>query len=116
MTGTPPFECGPECPAPDHHGRGPRIQASSMPAAAATAGAAGAAVQGPAAPSSWDLIWATGQTQAANEDPYSTRASREVAAAAEQAAFRAAQHIGLDDPGACAHELELAGTEPEAAL
>ena len=59
---------------------------------------AGALVQGPAAPSFWDLIWTTGQTQAANEDPRSTRATREVAAAAEQAAFRAAQHIGLDDP------------------
>ena len=106
MTDNPPFECGPECPAPDHHGGGPRIQASTMPAPAP---AAGAPVQGPAAPSSWDLIWATGQTQAANEDPHSTRATREVAAAAEQAAFRAAQHIGLDDPdpGAYARELEL---------
>ena len=76
---------------------------------ARTATAAGAPVQGPAAPSSWDLIWATGQTQAANQDPHSTRASREVAAAAEQAAFRAAQHIGLDDPDpdAYARELEL---------
>jgi hypothetical protein len=75
----------------------------------ATAAAAGATVQGPAAPSSWDLIWATGETQAANEDPHSTRATREIAAAAEQAAFRAAQHIGLDDPGpdAYARELEL---------
>jgi len=75
----------------------------------APATAAGAPDQGPAAPSSWDLIWATGQTQAANEDPHSTRASREIAAAAEQAAFRAAQHIGLDDPdpGAYAKELEL---------
>ena len=87
----PPFECDPDCPAPDHHGR------------------AEGPVQGPAAPSSWDLIWATGQTQAANQDPHSTPASREVTAAAEQAAFRAAQHIGLDDPDpdAYARELEL---------
>ena len=106
MTDNPPFECGPERPAPDHHGSGPWVQASNMPA---TAAAAGAPVQGPAAPSSWDLIWATGETQAANEDPHSTRATREVAAAAEQAAFRAAQHIGLDDldPGAYARKLEL---------
>jgi len=112
MTDNPPFECGPECPAPDHHGRGPRIQSSKMPA---TATAAGAPVQGPAAPSSWDLIWATGQTQAANEDPYSNHASRE-AAAAEQAAFRAAQHIGLDDPGpgAYAREFELEAPAMEA--
>ncbi len=105
MTGTPPFERGPQCPAPDHHGRSPQIEARTMPAATA----AGAPVQGPAAPSSWDLIWAPGETQAANEDPYSTRASREIAAAAEQAAFRAAQHIGLDDPDpdAYARELEL---------
>ena len=106
MTDNPPFECGPQCPAPDNHGRGPQIEASTMPA---TATAAGALVQGPAAPSSWDLIWATGETQAVNEDPYSTRASREIAAAAEQAAFRAAQHIGLDDPDpdAYAQEFEL---------
>ena len=31
MTGTPPFECGPDCPAPDHHGRGPRPVASDVP-------------------------------------------------------------------------------------
>ena len=31
MTGNPPFECGPDCPAPDHHGRGPRPVASDVP-------------------------------------------------------------------------------------
>ncbi len=105
MTDSPPFECGPQCPAPVHLGRGPRVHACTIPGPAG----AGAPVQGPAAPSSWDLIWATGETQAANEDPRSTRATREVAAAAEQAAFRAAQHLGLDDPdpGAYARELEL---------
>ena len=46
MTGTPPFECGPECPAPDHHGRGPRVQASSMPATATRAAGAAGAVSG----------------------------------------------------------------------
>ena len=32
MTGNPPFECGPECPAPDHHDRGQRPAASGNPA------------------------------------------------------------------------------------
>ena len=32
MTDTPPFECGPECPAPDHHGAGPVTPASGLPA------------------------------------------------------------------------------------
>ena len=31
MTGDPPFECGPDCPAPDHQGRGQRIEASDTP-------------------------------------------------------------------------------------
>jgi hypothetical protein len=33
MTDTPPFECGPECPAPDHHGSGPRTQGQTAPTA-----------------------------------------------------------------------------------
>ena len=33
MTDSPPFECGPECPAPDHHGRGPRAQGQTTPTA-----------------------------------------------------------------------------------
>jgi hypothetical protein len=32
MTGNPPFECGPECPAPDHHDRGQRPAAGGNPA------------------------------------------------------------------------------------
>ena len=32
VTGTPPSGCGPDCPAPDHHGAGPRPGASDMPA------------------------------------------------------------------------------------
>ena len=32
-TDAPPFECGPECPAPDHHGSGPRIQGQTAPTA-----------------------------------------------------------------------------------
>jgi len=32
MTDTPPFECGPDCPAPGHHGRGPQAPASGPPA------------------------------------------------------------------------------------
>ena len=32
MTGTPPFECGPDCPAPDHRGVGPRASVSGLPA------------------------------------------------------------------------------------
>jgi len=31
VTGTPPSGCGPGCPAPDHHGRGPRPVASDVP-------------------------------------------------------------------------------------
>ena len=31
MTGDPPFECGPDCPAPDHHDLGQRIEASDNP-------------------------------------------------------------------------------------
>jgi hypothetical protein len=33
MTGNPLFECGPECPAPDHHGSGPRVQGQTTPTA-----------------------------------------------------------------------------------
>ena len=32
MTDSPPFECGPRVPSPDHHGRGPRPSASTPPA------------------------------------------------------------------------------------
>ena len=106
MTDSPPFECGPECPAPDHHGRGPQIEASTMPAPAT---AAGAPVQGPAAPCVLGPDLGHRPDTAANEDPHSTRAAARWPAAAEQAAFRAAQHLGLDDPDpdAYARELEL---------
>ena len=61
-------------------------------------GQAGAPVHGPAAPTEADLLWATGQTAAVMDTPGHTRAQAEIAAAAEQAAYTAARHLGLDDP------------------
>ena len=72
-----------------------------MTDAAATTGATALAegpVQGPAAPAYGDLIWATGTTAATMADPGATLAQREAAAEAEQAAYIAARHLGIDDP------------------
>ena len=55
-------------------------------------------VQGPAAPTAADLLWATGTTAAAMDDPGASMAEREAYAEAEQATYTAAQHLGLDDP------------------
>ena len=54
---------------------------------------------GPAAPAYSDLIWATGTTAAAMADPGATLAQREAAAEAEQAAYIAARHLGVNGPG-----------------
>ena len=70
-------------------------------------------VQGPAAPAYGDLIWATGTTAATMADPAATLAQREAAAEAEQAAYIAARHLGVNnpEPGVYARKLELEAPE-----
>ena len=81
----------------------------------ATTPAAGP-VQGPAAPTYSDLIWATGTTAATMADPSATLAQREAAAEAEQAAYIAARHLGVNDPEPDVYARELELEAPEAAL
>ena len=73
-------------------------------------------VQGPAAPAYGDLIWATGTTAAAMADPGATLAQREAAAEAEQAAYIAARHLGVDDPEPDVYARELELEAPEVGL
>jgi len=78
---------------------------------------ADAPMQGPAAPTEADLLWATGQTKAVMDTPGRTLAQGEIAAAAEQAAYTAARHIGIDDPERDLYQLpELEAPEWEAGL
>ena len=111
MTDTPPFECGPECPAPDHHGSGPRIQdqtASTAHVEIASNGPgqiyvgesrvqAEAPVYGPAAPTEADCAWATASTTAAMSAPECWFGTRQAYAEAEAATYAAAYHLGLDE-------------------
>ncbi len=73
-------------------------------------------VQGPAAPAYSDLIWATGTTAATMADPGASLAQREAAADAEQAAYIAARHLGVDDPEPDVYARELELDAPEAGL
>ena len=73
-------------------------------------------VQGPAAPAYGDLIWATGTTAATMADPGATLAQREAAAEAEQAAYIAARHLGVNDPEPDVYARELELEAPEVAL
>jgi hypothetical protein len=137
MTDSPPFECGPECPAPDHHGRGPRAQGQTTPTAhveiandgpgqiyvgdpaqpASPAmmrqaeAPAGAPVYGPAAPTEADCAWATASTTAAMSAPECWFGTRQAYAEAEAATYAAAYHLGLDESAPAPPELE-----PEAEL
>jgi len=132
MTDTPPFECGPECPAPDHHGSGPRTQGQTTPTAhveiandgpgqiyvgdpaqPASPGMmrqaeaqADAPVYGPAAPTEADCAWATASTTAAMSDANVWFGTRQAYAAAEAATYAAAYHIGLDESAPEPPELE----------
>jgi hypothetical protein len=67
----------------------------------ATAPAAGP-VQGPAAPTYTDLIWATASSQAALDDPHATLETRLAVLEAEAATYTAAAHLGVG--GATAEE------------
>ena len=76
-----------------------------MTAAAAAPGAAttGAGpVQGPAAPTHTDLIWATASSQAELDDPHATLETRLAVLEAEAATYTAAAHLGVG--GATAEE------------
>jgi hypothetical protein len=73
----------------------------------ATTTAAGP-VQGPAAPTHTDLIWATASSQAALDDPALSIQDRQSYLEAEAATYTAAAHLGVDGgtPGHYAAELE----------
>ena len=80
-------------------------------------GQAGAPVSGPAAPTEADLLWATGTTAAMMADPSASMPQREAAAEAEQAAYTAARHLGLDDPEPDLYQLpEIEAPEIEAEI
>ena len=80
-------------------------------------GQADAPVQGPAAPTEADLLWATGTTAAAMADASASMPQREAAAEAEQAAYTAARHLGIDDPEPDLYQLpEIEAPEIEAGL
>ena len=80
-------------------------------------GQAGAPVFGPAAPAEADLLWATGTTAAMMADPTASMPQREAAAEAEQAAYTAARHLGLDDPEPGLYQLpEIGAPEIEAEI
>ena len=137
MTDSPPFECGPQCPAPDHHGCGPRAQGQTAPTAHVQIASdgpgriyvgdpaqpaspammrqaeapAGAPVYGPAAPTEADCAWATASTTAAMSDPNVWFGTRQAYAEAEAATYAAAYHLGLDESAPAPPELE-----PEAQL
>ena len=76
-----------------------------------------APVQGPAAPTEADLLWATGTTAATMADTSASMPQREAAAEAEQAAYTAARHLGIDDPEPDLYQLpEIEAPEIEAGL
>ena len=77
-----------------------------MTSQAATTGAG--PVQGPAAPTRTDLIWATASSQAALDDPHATLETRLAALEAEAATYTAAAHLGVDDATAEEYAAELA--------
>ena len=78
---------------------------------------ADAPVQGPAAPTEADLLWATGTTAATMADASASMPQREAAAEAEQAAYTAARHLGIDDPEPDLYQLpEIESPEIDAGL
>ena len=71
-------------------------------------------VQGPAAPTRTDLIWATASSQAALDDPHATLETRQAALEAEAATYTAAAHLGVDDATAEEYAAELAALDQAA--
>jgi hypothetical protein len=67
-------------------------------------------VQGPAAPTCGDLIWATGNSRATLDDPHATAAERLDALEAEAGVYEAAKHLGVEGASPEAYQAELAGT------
>ena len=123
MTGTPPFECGPDCPAPGHHGCIPRPVASDVPVIhtgnstqaqmiEATAADAGALR------SIRDMYRALGCTEpAAETERWLAVAQQDHAAALAGIGYRDLAAMGpasvMTEPEPCGYPGDL---EPEAAL
>jgi hypothetical protein len=81
--------------------------------AQATTTAAGP-VQGPAAPTHTDLIWATASSQAALDDPHATTETRQAVLEAEAATYTAAAYLGVDEATAGEYAAGLAALDQAA--